>query len=122
MIWTRSNSGIDPPGRLRRGRGALACVLAGELALAGLGLAGLAACTPEPPATALDATASAVPKAAPRTVGLQRTGNGDERSLIAAFGGTYADAKAEALLDGVAVRLVAASTEPSISYKITVLN
>jgi predicted Zn-dependent protease len=111
MIWTRSNSGIDRRARLAGARLAGLCVL----------LAGLAACTAEQ--TALGVSADAVPKTAPRAVGTQRTeGNGDERSLVAAFGGTYGDAKVESLLDGVAARLVAASTEPGFSYKITVLN
>ena len=64
-----------------------------------------------------------MPKTAPRAVGTHRPeGGGDERSLVAAFGGTYADPKVENLLDGVASRLVAASTEPGLAYKITVLN
>ncbi len=111
MIWTRSNSGIEPRGRAALRRVALACLL----------VAGLSNCEP-PPGGTLDASAGAVPKAAPRSVGAQRMGGEEERSLVAAFGGAYGDAKAETLLDGVATRLVAASTEPAISYKITILN
>ncbi|MBV9052968.1 MAG: M48 family metalloprotease [Hyphomicrobiales bacterium] len=115
MIWTRSNSGTDRPRRL-----------SGRIAGAGLALlcallASLAGCSAEQ--TALGVSADPVPKSAPRAVGTHRQeGNGDERSLVAAFGGPYADAKVENLLDGVASRLVAASTEPGLSYKITVLN
>ncbi|MFI5011029.1 MAG: M48 family metalloprotease [Hyphomicrobiales bacterium] len=98
-------------GRLAVRSAAIGCAL----------LALLCGCAPELPAT-LDASAGAVPKAAPRSVGAQRTGGAEERSLVAAFGGAYGDAKADTLLDGVATRLVAASTEPGISYKITVLN
>jgi predicted Zn-dependent protease len=110
MIWTRSNSGIDRHGRFAGARLAIACVL----------VAGLASCTSEQ--TALGVSADPVPKSAPRAVGTQRTEGGDGRSLVAAFGGTYGDTKAENLLDGVAARLVAASTEPGFSYKITILN
>ena len=109
MIWTRSNSGIDRQGRLFGSRLAVLCALL------------LSGCTAEQ--TALGVSADPVPKTAPRAVGTHRPeGGGDERSLVAAFGGTYADAKVENLLDGVASRLVAASTEPALAYKITVLN
>ncbi|SEC88879.1 Putative Zn-dependent protease [Rhizobiales bacterium GAS188] len=110
MTWTRSNSGIDLRGRLLR-RAAIACAV----------LALLSGCINES-ARKPDPAADPVPKTAPRTVGAQHTGGGEERNLIAAFGGNYGDAKVESLLDGVATRLVAASTEPGISYKITVLN
>jgi predicted Zn-dependent protease len=111
MIWTRSNSGTDGRRRLAAARLAILCVL----------FAGLAGCTADQ--TALGVSADVVPKSAPRAVGTQRAeSGGDERSLVAAFGGTYADAKVENLLDGVASRLVAASTEPALAYKITVLN
>jgi predicted Zn-dependent protease len=111
MIWTRSNSGTDGRRRLAAARLAILCVL----------FASLAGCTADQ--TALGVSADVVPKSAPRAVGTQRAeSGGDERSLVAAFGGTYADAKVENLLDGVASRLVAASTEPALAYKITVLN
>ena len=111
MTWTRSNSGIDSRGRLTLGRAAVLCAV----------LAGLSGCISETAPKPYQ-NAAAVPQSAPRTVGAQHAGGGEERNLIAAFGGTYADTKAETLLDGVATRLVAASTEPGISYKITVLN
>jgi predicted Zn-dependent protease len=130
MTWTRSNSGIDPRG-LPPGRGAarvraarLGTLLGWTLVgctLLGCTLLGLSGCINET-APKLDPAAGAVPKTAPRTVGTQPAGGADERNLIAAFGGNYGDAKVETLLDGVATRLVAASTEPGISYKITVLN
>lgn len=82
---------------------------------------GLSSCIYEAPRT-VDSSAGAVPKLAPRAVGTARAGGGDERNLVATFGGPYADSKLEALLDGVSTRLVAASTEPSTSYKITILN
>src|SRR6516164_782486 len=104
MTWTRSNSGIDSRGRLTLGRAAVLCAV----------LAGLSGCISET-APKPDQNAAAVPQSAPRTVGAQHAGGGEERNLIAAFGGTYADTKAETLLDGVATRLVAASTEPGIS-------
>jgi predicted Zn-dependent protease len=81
----------------------------------------LSSCIYEPTRTP-DLSAGPVPKLAPRTVGAQKTGGGDERNLVVTFGGPYADSKMESLLDGVSTRLVAASTEPSTSYKITILN
>jgi predicted Zn-dependent protease len=118
MIWTRSNSGIERGARQRPRlasrhafcRAVLACLL----------IAGLSSCEPLPQEK-LD-TSSAVPKSAPRAVSSQPRGGEEERDLIAAFGGAYADARAESLLNAVAARLVAGSTEPSISYKITILN
>ena len=58
----------------------------------------------------------------PRSVSSQPRGGEDERNLVAAFGGAYADNRAESLLNTVAARLVAGSTEPTIAYKITILN
>jgi predicted Zn-dependent protease len=81
----------------------------------------LSSCIAEPVRTP-DLSAGPVPKVAPRAVGTQRGSGGDERSLITTFGGPYPDSKAESLLDGVSTRLVAASAEPSTSYKITILN
>ena len=111
MIWTRSNSGIEASGRVACRRAAIACVL----------VAVLASCESSPQAK-LDATSSLVPKGAPRAVGTRPLGRDDERNLVANFGGAYNDSKAETLLNSVAARLVAASTEPSVSYKITILN
>jgi predicted Zn-dependent protease len=111
MIWKRSNSGSEWRSRKALGQVAIACLL----------IAGLARCEP-PPQEKLDASASAVPKGAPRSVNSHPRGGEDERNLVAAFGGTYSDAKTETLLNSVAARLVAGSTEPSIGYKITILN
>jgi predicted Zn-dependent protease len=110
MIWKRSNSGIDRRGGPWSCRAALACLV----------IVGLAGCEPLPQEK-LD-TSSAVPRGAPRSVSSQPRGGEEERGLIAAFGGTYSDPKAEIMLNAVATRLVAASTEPSLSYKITILN
>ena len=110
MIWKRSNFGIDRRGGSWPCRAAFACLI----------IAGLAGCEPLPQEK-LDAS-SAVPKGAPRSVSSQPRGGEEERGLIAAFGGTYSDPKAEIMLNAVATRLVAASTEPSLSYKITILN
>src|SRR5579864_9134159 len=105
MIWTRSNSGIDRRSRNGFCRAAIACIL----------IAGLTRCELARQEK-LDASASAVPKGAPRAVNSHPRAGEDEHNLIAAFGGTYGDAKAEALLNNVAARLVAGSTEPTIGY------
>ena len=110
MIWKRSNSGIE---RRRKAFAAsrLAC-LCGRCAR---GLRSLTAGGARTSRARCRRRRAALGSSQPE-------GGDDERNLVAAFGGTYADEKAESLLNTVATRLVAGSTEPAIAYKITILN
>ncbi|WP_342360370.1 M48 family metalloprotease [Terrarubrum flagellatum] len=63
-----------------------------------------------------------LPSATPRVVG---AANGEEQAhaqLVAAFGGAYKSPRVEGVLNDIIHRLVAASDDPSQSYKVTILN
>jgi predicted Zn-dependent protease len=64
----------------------------------------------------------AIPVGAPRVTGIAIGQDRERASLIAAFGGEYDAPVAKALLTEVTRRVVAASEDPSQSYRITILN
>ena len=59
---------------------------------------------------------------APRVLGAPGQGDTDHRRLVSAFGGAYSAPAMERLLDQIAARLVAASSDPSQRYQVTILN
>lgn len=68
-------------------------------------------------------TATALPPPrAPALTGVPGRGDGDHQKLVAAFGGEYSAPAMERLLDAIAAKLVAASSDPSRSYQVTILN
>lgn len=68
-------------------------------------------------------TATALPAPqAPRLTGVPGRSDGDHQKLVAAFGGEYSAPAMEKLLDAIATKLVAASSDPSRSYNVTILN
>ena len=68
-------------------------------------------------------TATALPAPqAPRLTGVPGRSDGDHQKLVAAFGGEYSAPAMEKLLDAIATKLVAASSDPSRSYHVTILN
>jgi len=109
--------------RLRRGgvapgrRVFVAAPRAGALALA-LALAGCAAGYDLGQPT-ISAAVTADPAAASPDASL---GAREHPRLVAAYGGIYSDPKAERAVARVVGRLVAASDDPSRSYRITILN
>lgn len=68
-------------------------------------------------------TATALPAPrAPALTGVPGRGDGDHQKLVAAFGGEYSAPAMERLLDAIAAKLVAASSDPSRAYQVTILN
>lgn len=65
---------------------------------------------------------SPLPIAAPRVSGLERAASREHARLVAAFGGEYKAAAAEAILQDVVGRIVPATERPDQSYRVTVLN
>lgn len=65
---------------------------------------------------------STLPLTAPRTVGADTPAQRERQRILSAYGGAYQDPPLERLLDKVAKTVAAASDQPELSYRITVLN
>ncbi len=90
------------------------------LLAAAAGLAILAGCN-----TVLDSAAvtpAAVNAPAPRATAATAAGNRQHEQIVGAYGGIYRNPELEKTLARVVGRLVAASDDPSRSYRITILN
>ncbi len=64
----------------------------------------------------------AVPPAAPRTVGVDALTTAEHKKLVSQFGGEYRWPAAESDLNGILVKLAAASDVPTTPYRVTILN
>jgi predicted Zn-dependent protease len=104
-----------------RPRVARSLVLAAMVALA---LAGCSTINPggEEPFRTGPAPGPSVPSEAPRVIGPRTATPVQNQRLIALFGGEYRAPKVESFLNGILVRLAAASDNPGQVYKVTLLN
>ncbi len=96
------------PGRLAPWR-----IIAAALALVVAGCAGTGRFDPQVVASLPEA-----PKQSEATPAAQR----EHQRILAAYGGTYQDARVEALIGKTVERLVAASERPDLHYRVTLLN
>jgi predicted Zn-dependent protease len=58
----------------------------------------------------------------PRQAEVQPAGQREHQRILAAYGGAYADASLETLIERTVERLVAASERPDLRYRVTILN
>ena len=58
----------------------------------------------------------------PRQAEVPQAAQREHQRILAAYGGTYQDARLEGLVGAAVDRLVAASERPDLSYKVTILN
>lgn len=85
-------------------------------------LAALAACSSDQTGALVTLAAVGVPTEAPRTTGRDRGTDADHAKLVAAFGGEYRSARAQALVTEVVNRLVRATDRPEETYAVTLLD
>lgn len=67
-------------------------------------------------------SASLVPATAPRVVGADTPARREHNRILAAYGGAYSDPALDVLLADISSRVSAASEQPGLAYRITVLN